>query len=832
MNSDFLSIRVGNFPVWAIAAAVLAVIVCIVVVFLAMKRRSAGKSVKERIDSFLRRPAKKTALWILEEAPDMGLFSVFLAALGNEKIATVLRAWIEASDDLFVFRRIALTGRGESFDGTEAFRFFSQQLDRIREMTGDPEWPARYMAVKTLLADDEERSRRALIELFHDPHPLIRRTLIAEFQPKDDREKDDFYNQLIVFLTDDTAFEVRSEAKKRLLSSFSDRYVIDFSDLAPAAVLHVVEQFDLSSTEDRRKAFALLEHKDLEIRFAAAQFLQESGSLDTLFAEADGEDVEGLKRVEMLLGNAVEVNVVGFLNTLPFSENRVSLQIAADLLQHSGDRGLIADLLRKVFPLVGTIHEENGVFRGGDPDLFRLFSSSLTAVRERGTESSVSMAVEELDRRCRISDAGARLILDALPAGFPHLVLPELLKILEENLCDETYRNALHDAFLCYSPSLYLDRLMDILKSGREGYAHAVRISALILLGKLKLTYCMQFLLEQMPVLPFDEARDFSLHLKEYAGTLFQQRVLDTLEKDDGKVRAALISAIPATGVKDFLTPIRDAVGDADPEVRRAAVWALLEYGDQKSIKSSFDLLRDPVERVRMEAARALSSKAGDSMLGNFENLIADENEVESVKLAAIKGLSQSTGQRAVDILVKFLKDPSEDLTDPLIEALSKLREKKQVKQLIEKMKDAGPELRERITVAFGRMGEEAEGPLLALLSEEIGSLTPLITEVLEATGYVEHAIRKLNHRDPRVRREAAETLSKIGTLAAFRGIVLAGRDPDQEVRVMVTKALEKLGTESGREILEALKEDPDKKIRKYTLWALERVEARSGDAE
>lgn len=175
----------------------------------------------------------------------------------------------------------------------------------------------------------------------------------------------------------------------------------------------------------------------MEIRFAAAQFLQESGSLDALFTEADGEDVEGLKRVEMLLGNAVEVNVVGFLNSLPSSESRVSLQIAADLLQDSGDRGLIADLLRKVFPLVGAIREENGVFRADDPDLFRLFSSSLTAVWERGTESSVSMVVEELDRRCRLSDAGAILILDALPPGFPHLVLPELLKILEENLCDE-----------------------------------------------------------------------------------------------------------------------------------------------------------------------------------------------------------------------------------------------------------------------------------------------------------------------------------------------------------------------------------------------------------
>ena len=69
-----------------------------------------------------------------------------------------------------------------------------------------------------------------------------------------------------------------------------------------------------------------------------------------------------------------------------------------------------------------------------------------------------------------------------------------------------------------------------------------------------------------------------------------------------------------------------------------------------------------------------------------------------------------------------------------------------------------------------------------------------------------------------------------IGTRAAFRGIVLAARDPDEDVRVEVTKALEYLNTPEGAEILSDLENDPDKRVRKYTLWALERIKARNLD--
>ena len=143
-------------------------------------------------------------------------------------------------------------------------------------------------------------------------------------------------------------------------------------------------------------------------------------------------------------------------------------------------------------------------------------------------------------------------------------------------------------------------------------------------------------------------------------------------------------------------------------------------------------------------------------------------------------------------------------------------------------MKDASPILRDKIMNVFKLMGESGEEALKKLLSEDIASLKEPITEILETTGYVEHVIRKLSHRDPRIRKSAAEFLSMMGTKSAFRGIVLAARDPDQDVRVQVTRALEKLNSKSGEDILESLKSDPDKRVRKFTMWALARTKAKS----
>ncbi|MFW6313635.1 MAG: hypothetical protein ACOC2N_07105, partial [Spirochaetota bacterium] len=122
---------------------------------------------------------------VLKYGTSKGLFACFLTALRNRRLASALRTYLEEHSDFLVLRRLALSGRGEEFSGEKAREFFIDRIDEIREMTGDPEWPSRYFAVKILLHDSDDRSDRALRDAFDDPHPLVRKTVATGYAHPD-----------------------------------------------------------------------------------------------------------------------------------------------------------------------------------------------------------------------------------------------------------------------------------------------------------------------------------------------------------------------------------------------------------------------------------------------------------------------------------------------------------------------------------------------------------------------------------------------------------------------------------------------------------------------
>ncbi|MFW5711988.1 MAG: HEAT repeat domain-containing protein [Spirochaetota bacterium] len=768
------------------------------------------------IQRLAQRPNKRWVERVLEFTPDKGMFTVFLAALKHAKAAEIFRTWLSENDDLLALRKVAASGKGESFDGRKAMTLLQDRLDQVREMIGDPLWASRYMALKVLLYDQDERTTRALWEAFHDPHSLVRRTVVEEFKPAGKEANDQLHDELVRLLINDFVYEVRAAAKQRLNSDYPDRQQVKYKQLSKIQKLHLVQQLDQTSNEDRDFAFSVLEGKDDELSLYAARFLEEAGALKQMFLHVDFSDRKALERNRALLEHAAAVNQLGFLESLRSAKSPATWLIAAHLLSQKGSEKLVHTLVEKA----GTLKTREA------PEYREVFEAVFQCACRCGSEQAAGYVAEYLLENRSDGDKAA-FILGELDGRFASVYVPALIKLLKDP--DFAQLEALYSALVKFDSSFYLDELLDVISADRNEYPHQVRISAFQVVGRLKLPYCLQTILEHLPILPLDQAREFAKHLAAYNGKVFTERAQAIFEGEDGKVRAALIAAVPETENKEFLKPIRDSLDDADPNVRSAAAYALLEYGDTRSVKQVREMLRDPVESVRSDVARALGQYGNDASLKHFEELCTDENEVLSVKLAAIQGLRASQREKAVDILVGYLKsDAEQDLQDEIIDALADKNSSKELARLVSHMKDAEHELRDKLVQAFSRMGYDSEAVMVELLREDIASLRPYITSVLEETGFIDHTIRKLSHRDPQVRRDAAELLSLIGTVAAFRGIVLASRDPDEQVRVRVTKALERLNTKEGNEILDQLKEDPDPKIRKYTLWALERIKVKN----
>ncbi len=778
------------------------------------------------IEQCIKRPSLGKVQRLLRYAPKDGMFAVFTAALRRQNCAHRFLIWLDEHEDVLSLRHIALSGKGNNFDGRKAYSFFKDRISQMRELAGYPEWSVRYMAAKILLHDSETPSRRALWEMFHDSHRLLRRTIIEELQPQDEKERIHLYEECKRLLIDDYAFEVRKAARQRIKKDCADLYKIDIRKMETVEQLHVVEQLDPKLPADHDIALQLLAGDNQEISLRAARFLQQSGVLDRLLVQADFSDRKDMKRRSLLLNHAAEAGETRFLqallpvkpekaNSRRSQTNLASLSIAADILQKHGSPGATGPL----FLQACDIEVESG------PDTIEVYKNACRCICKRGGRVQMQLVADAV-RLFRHDDHRLLPLLEEIDGSNPHILVPALLDLLQ----DESFvrQNELHDTLIRFDHTSFLHTIIDIIGAERKQYPHAVRVSAFLVLGKLKLSYCLQLILENLTVLPLERSREFAVHLAEYDGQAFRERVMGILEGEDGKIRAAVIAAVPATSDKSFLKPIRQAVRDSDPMVRGAAARALMEYGDSKSIKDAEGLLRDPVEKVRIQAALALGAYGNDERIQAFSEICSDPNEAIPVIMAAIEGLRQSSRPLAATVLTESLLHPETSVVNAAIAALGQKTSEEEIRALIVRLKDSDEQMREQIMRGFVAMGEAAEAPLLELLKEDIASLRPYITGVLEETGCIDVHVRRLSHKHPAERLASAETLAQIGTAAAYRGIVVASRDPDPDVRVLVTKALERLAGKDGKDILEQLQQDPDRRIRKYTLWALERIKANS----
>ncbi|HOX12856.1 MAG TPA: HEAT repeat domain-containing protein [Spirochaetia bacterium] len=751
---------------------------------------------------------------VLEFLPDTGLFACFRAALRREALGRQLLEWTGTDAGAFALRRIALSGPGRDFDGPKARALLAERLDEVRELLGDPEWAVRVFAVRILLGDGEERTARSLRSCLADPHPLVRRLIVESWT---DPDRKGFYEGLYGLLVSDSVLEVRKAARARIRKDFADLYSPDPGSLGPEQVLHFLELLDPADPSDEGIAFKYLEADSPEERLAAAECLQAGGALARVLETAELGDAVELERRFRLLDAAAELQVTGFLSKVETIEGDGAFHLAARILARAGDRKHIATLAKRWFSRMG--------MPPYTPERLGIYDLVLAASRARGGEDACELVVGELNAR-RGQPELASNILMSLEGNQGPCVFPALQGLF----LDPTFelRAQLRAALLGQPREQVVPLALSLVRADRVSLPRVVRKDALYLIGELKLTGALQRALESLPLLDADEISDFAPVLAGADMKAFERKARVILDGADAPTRAAVIAALPAAGSKAFLADVKAALRDADPDIRVAAARALAGFHEGKALASGgLDLLRDPVERVRFAASAALAMEGGAAVLQGLRSVLDDPNEVDDVKRSLIEGLGRADDVGSLDLLADILGE-KEGHREEIFKALAARVSKRDLERLVERFKDATGDLKTLLSEAFRRMGETGERTMAALLEEDIASLKPYIVQVLESRGYVEARILELKHRDPKVRRDAAAALSNVGSLQAFRGIVLAARDPDPEVRVAVTRALERLAGPEGASLLAELEADPNPRVRKYVLWALERVKAKN----
>jgi len=741
-------------------------------------------------------------------APDRYHFDCFMASLEKKKLMEIYYPYLQGEDDMYRIERLARSCNGRDFDAEKATPFLKGSLYSLRDLTSSPNWENRFFSYNLLLHSDNEKAIRSIWEGAKDPHPRVRKLILAKMQPKN---REDFYKILFETFLDDPYFEVRIIARERIQKEFREFYNLNPESLEPVQQQRVLELLDPSSDKDINFALEILSGDKEYLSQAAVKFLNTAGVLRNLFAKVQCSDQGEMKRVELLLQHAIEVGSEDFFNDKNIWKNEGSLLLASRLLKEAENKTWLDFLAEAVFKRDP---------KGSDFS-WEIFLNTIEAVDQRGSDRAQQLKSQLLSRYKQRKDILCSL-MSSIPESKQHLYKEKLLEIFQDE--SAPCRDLICDKLSEFRPALILHDLFRILRD--ENFGLSIKQDALKVLIRLKQPYTLQSILENLPLLEFEDLVSLQDSIQGFAGEDFFEKVEVLLKSYDATVRASIITILPDKSAKKYLEEIEGALKDSYADVRIAAAYKLHSLGKMKGSGEPLLLLKDPVDRVRVASARIFSELGSKEAINQISSIIKDKEEVVTVKKSLLDALILSSNTDSLEPVMDTLEHNA-DLEPYIVQALAQRKDGPYLTQLIEHFRDASPVLRKKMVAAFAAMGEDIEEPMADLLTEEVASLQSYLIEIMEQTGFIENLQRKLSHRDPVIRRRTTELLSLIGTRSAFKGIVLASRDPDPQVRVNVSKALDRLNSPEGKSLLKELEADPDKRVRRYIHWALERIKVK-----
>lgn len=261
---------------------------------------------------------------------------------------------------------------------------------------------------------------------------------------------------------------------------------------------------------------------------------------------------------------------------------------------------------------------------------------------------------------------------------------------------------------------------------------------------------------------------------------------------------------------------VADSLFDDDPEVRRAAAFALYQMGDAAAAhaaKIAHAALKDPDVDVRRLAATTLE-RQGEQVSAYACELVGglkdEDAEVRRWVARALEHIGRHLGNYALEI-ANAVRDP-----DPTVRMWALLT--------MARLGKAAKEHVQQVTAALGDISLAnrclAVGVLVQIDLVDYSSL---------ATSHMPLICEALNSKDPEIRRAGALALALMGDAALdhLDEVARCLRDEDTLVRRGAARALlnmvENLGEEDVSK-LSSLLDDKDAAVRLYFLKTLQRM--------
>jgi HEAT repeat protein len=260
-------------------------------------------------------------------------------------------------------------------------------------------------------------------------------------------------------------------------------------------------------------------------------------------------------------------------------------------------------------------------------------------------------------------------------------------------------------------------------------------------------------------------------------------------------------------------------MNDEDPQVRKKAIETLSRI-ENPAVGPLVAALRDDNGRVREKAANALIEIGGIGVTQAFIVALTDRNPY--TREIAAGALGRIGDNCATKILVAALNDTNWTVRENAAEALGLIGDSYAIKPLITVLEDEDSDVRLKAAEALDSLGwqpgNEAEKRLYFIAKKDWD-------ECLKLDGVTVKALtRVLSDKNPQVRKEATETLVKIGDLDTLHALILSLENNNSDIRKEAAETLGNIGHSEAVKPLIGLLDDLNPDVRKAAADSLVKI--------
>lgn len=286
----------------------------------------------------------------------------------------------------------------------------------------------------------------------------------------------------------------------------------------------------------------------------------------------------------------------------------------------------------------------------------------------------------------------------------------------------------------------------------------------------------------------------------QYAPSL--PKILPLVHDEDGHVRASIAVSLGHIGDKSAIMPLCNLLGDPYPDVREAAVRALLEMAPKDESANGMikeiilSSLEEDNEMAREACLMVLAELADISVIPLFKRFLKDTSA--RVRKVALSGLGRLNTDHAMDIILTALTDEDPDIRTEAIRHLGNNgggKYRNAVAAMVSDEDDAVAAEALRSLTAFS--GEDPF-EILRLSARESSGLKQLaaIRALCSLSGrrVLDAVMQVFPKGSNEVKKEVIRYVGKAGHSDHLQFIINHLEDPDWSIRIAAVEAISSLG--------------------------------------